>query len=144
MVSRSPELTKGILGIVVGVAAIHATVLTHSGALDAVGSAISGAGLPPSFKGLAGGVTLFVAILTAAMAVAALFLGLVWTLEQIFHLARYRRPRVIAFSMVGILFWASTLMTVLVYDFTAATAFLAVSLVMATVGAIAAMVVAER
>jgi hypothetical protein len=144
MVSRSPELTKGLLGIAIGVGGIHASVLTHSGAFDAVGAALSGTGLPTSFKSLGGGATLFVTVLTGVTAVASLFLGLAWTLEQIFHLARYRRPRVIAFSLVGILFWASTLITVLMYDFIAATALLAVSLVTATIGAITAMVVAER
>jgi hypothetical protein len=144
MVSRSPELTKSVLGIAVGVGGIHATLLTDTGALDAVGAAISGTGLPPSFKSLGGAATLFVTILTAVTAVASLFLGLVWTLERVFCLARYRRPRVIAFSLVGIFFWASAMITVLMYDFIAAAAFLAVSLVMATTGAIAGMVMAER
>lgn len=142
--STSPELAKGVIAIVVGVLAVHATVLTSPEALDAAGSAIYGTGLPPNFKGLGGGATLFVVILTAVMALATLSFGLVRTLEQIFHLARYRRPRAVAFSMVGALFWASTLITVLMYDFNAAVAFLALSPAMATICVLAAMVVMER
>ncbi|WP_423414839.1 hypothetical protein RLW55_16755 [Hyphomicrobium sp. B1] len=105
---KSFELIIGLVGIVVGLVGIYITVLTFPGALDAVGSAITGSGLPPSFKGLAGGLTLFSVILCCLLALVALFAGLTCVFALMFSFFGVESATIVGAGLSGFLYWAAT------------------------------------
>jgi hypothetical protein len=57
----------GVLGVVVGLGGIYVTVLSFPGPLDALGSALAGTGMPVGVKGLAGAITISIAVLFIAI-----------------------------------------------------------------------------
>jgi hypothetical protein len=124
---KSFELVVGVISIVVGLAGLYATVLTFPGALNAVGSALSGSGLPESFKGLAGAVTLFSVILGGVVALAALFVGLTCMCALVFGLLNVSRPLFAGFLLTLFFFWAAAEVTILMYSLVAAGALLILS-----------------
>jgi hypothetical protein len=73
--SRDVELIVGVLGIIVGLVGIYAAAATNPAALDALGDAVSGSGLPYEFRGFAGNLTVFTVMLGIVLCLAAIAVG---------------------------------------------------------------------
>ena len=120
---RATELTISLVGIVVGLAGIYLTLLTFPSALDAVGSVLTGSGLPVAFKGLAGALTLFMVILMGLFCLLALFIGMWCFGEMIFRFLDYPHPRLLSGVVTTLLFWSSTAVTILMFSGSSAIVF---------------------
>jgi hypothetical protein len=105
-------LVVGIVGIIVGLAGIYFTVLTSPAALNAVGEAVSGSGLPSQFKGLSGGLTLFSAVLIMLVSFVLLFIGLVGVFVPLLKLFNVPEPMLGALWLVTWLYVISAIVTI--------------------------------
>ncbi len=131
------DLAISIVSIVVGLAGIFVTVLTFPGALNAVGEALTGSGLPEGFKGLAGGTLLFAVILIGVIAIAALFFGLTCLLSLIFRYFNSPTPLGSSAVAVGMMFLVSFATTLVMYVGGFAMMFLSLPVCMALVYGVA-------
>jgi hypothetical protein len=92
----------GLAGVIVGLVGIYLTVLSSPVALDAIGTAVSGSGLPEQFKGLSGFITIFSVIRLILLSFIFLFIGLVASLSMLFKVLGMKRWE---FGAIWVVLW---------------------------------------
>lgn len=102
--SRDLELIVGVLGIIVGLVGIYAAAATNPAALDALGDAVSGSGLPYEFRGFAGKLTVFTVVLAVVISLAAIAVGMLSIFTFVFRLLGSQRALKHSFIFTVFLF----------------------------------------